>query len=278
MTASHDILYDPTTFRATGRRIGAMVLRFWYLIRSSWPRVAELIYWPLVQMMMWGLMQSHLANTSSYYAKTAGLLIGAVLLWDILVRGQLGFSVSFLEEIWSRNLGHLLMSPLRPNEFIAALMVVSLLRLTIALVPVAFLAYVFFDFNLLSLGFAFAGFFANLMITGWALGLVATGVVLRYGLGAEGFAWLVVFVLLPITCVYYPVTTLPEWLQPVALALPPTHVFEGMRALMTQHVFRPDFLLYALLLNAVFLTVGFSVFHFFLRSARINGTLVQLGE
>ena len=273
-----DSLHDPATLAAKARRISAMVLRFWYLIRSSWPRIAELIYWPLVQMLMWGLMQSHLASTSSYYANAAGLLIGAVLLWDILVRGQLGFSVSFLEEIWSRNLGHLLLSPLRPNEFIAALMLVSLLRLTIALVPVAYLAYLFFGFNLLSLGFAFAGFFANLMITGWSLGLVATGVVLRYGLGAEGFAWLVAFVLLPVTCVYYPVTTLPDWLQPIALSLPPTHVFEGMRALMMEHTFRPDFLLYAVLLNAAFLSVGFAVFHLFLRSARINGTLVQLGE
>jgi ABC-2 type transport system permease protein len=196
-----------------------LVLRYWYVIRSSWPRTAELIYWPLVQMLMWGFLQSYLAQTTSFAAKAAGLFIGAVLLWDILVRSQLGFAVAFLEEIWSRNLGHLMMSPLRPAEFIAALIIVSLIKLLVAMVPVAVLAYFFFGFNVLTLGFAFAAFFANLIIMSWSLGLVSTGVVLRWGLGAESFAWLIVFVFLPLCCVYYPVSTLPYWLQPVALAL-----------------------------------------------------------
>ncbi len=161
--------------------------------------------------------------------KAAGLFIGGVLLWDILVRSQLGFAVAFLEEIWSRNLGHLMMSPLRPTELVAALIIVSLIKLMVAMVPVAVMAYFFFGFNVLSLGIAFAAFFANLVIMSWSLGLVSTGVVLRWGLGAESFAWLIVFVFLPLCCVYYPVTTLPGWLQPVALALPPTYVFEGLR-------------------------------------------------
>ena len=157
---------------------GRWCLRYWYLIRSSWPRAAELIYWPLVQMLMWGFLQTHLAQTSSYYAQAGGLMIGAVLLWDILVRGQLGYSVPFLEEMWSRNLGNLLMSPLRPGELIVALMIVSLVRLVIGVGPVLVLAYLFFGFNILGLGIGFALFFVCLMLTSWALGLVGTGVVL----------------------------------------------------------------------------------------------------
>lgn len=272
------LLYPPTGALASARRIWAMVLRSWYLIRSSWPRVAELIYWPLVQMLMWGFLQTHLAQTSNYYAKAAGLMIGAVLLWDILVRGQLGFSVPFLEEMWSRNLGNLLMSPLRPAELIAALMVVSLIRLSIALVPVMVLSYLFFGFNVLGLGIAFGFFFANLIITSWSLGLLGTGVVLRYGLGAEGFIWLVVFVLLPFACVYYPVSTLPPWLQPFALALPPTYVFEGLRAVMLEHTFRIDLMLRAALLNVIYFAIAFGFFQMLLRGARVNGGLLRLGE
>src|SRR5439155_1233882 len=134
-------LREQTTLAASAGRIYGLVLRYWYVIRSSWPRTAELIYWPLVQMLMWGFLQSYLAQTSSFAAKAAGLFIGAVLLWDVLVRSQLGFSVAFLEEIWSRNLGHLMMSPLRPAEFIAALIVVSLIKLLVAMVPVALLVY-----------------------------------------------------------------------------------------------------------------------------------------
>jgi ABC-2 type transport system permease protein len=272
------VLYEQNGFRATLRRIGGMVLRHWYVIRSSVPRTAELVFWPLVSMLMWGFLQTYLAETTSLAAKAAGLFVGGVLLWDILVRSQLGFAVAFLEEIWSRNLGHLMMSPLRPAELVASLMVVSLIKLLVAMVPVALLAYVFFGFNLLSLGVAFAAFFANLVLMSWALGLISTGAVLRWGMAAESIAWLIVFLLLPIACVYYPVTTLPAWMQPLALAIPPTYVFEGLRALVLEHTFRGDHMLWAVLLNIGYVTASYALFHALLQSARKNGTLVQMGE
>ena len=273
-----DEMVDQQGLLASARRIGAQVLRYWYLIRSSWPRIAELIYWPFVQMLMWGFLQTHLAQNTTLYSTAAGLLIGSLLLWDILVRGQLGFSVSFLEEMWSRNLGHLLMSPLRPNEFIAALMAVSVIRLLIGLIPVALLAKLFFGFNLLGLGLPLVGFFASLILTSWAVGLATTGVILRYGLGAEGVAWTFVFVLLPISCVFYPLHILPGWLQPIALALPPTHVFEGMRALVIEGIYRSDHMLWALGLNVVYFIAGYGVFQTFLRAARVHGSLLVMGE
>jgi ABC-2 type transport system permease protein len=118
----------------------------------------------------------------------------------------------------------------------------------------------------------------DLIVLSWTLGLISTGVVLRWGLGAESFAWLIVFVFLPICCVYYPVTTLPAWLQPVALALPPTYVFEGLRAIVLEGAFVGHLMVKALALNVVYFIAGFAVFAYFLRSARIHGTLVQMGE
>ncbi len=206
-------------------RIFAMVLRYWYLLRSSWPRVLELIYWPAVQMLMWGFLQLYVSENAGFFAKAGGTFIGAVLLWDILFRGQLGFSISFLEEMWARNMGNLMMSPLRPVEFICALMIMSIVRLAIGMVPVTILAFAFFDFNLYSLGFALAVFFMNLILTSWAVGILVSGIVLRNGMGAESMAWTIMFLLLPLTCVYYPVAVLPVWLQPIAWALPPTYVF-----------------------------------------------------
>jgi ABC-2 type transport system permease protein len=267
-----------TTLAASAGRIWGMVLRYWYVIRSSWPRTAELIYWPLVQMLMWGFLQTYLAQSTGFASRAAGLFIGGVLLWDILVRSQLGFSVAFLEEIWSRNLGHLMMSPLRPFELVVALMVVSLIKLMVAMIPVAGMAYLFFGFNVLSLGVAFALFFANLVIMSWSLGLVSTGVVLRWGLGAESFAWLIVFVFLPLCCVYYPVSILPHWLQWVALALPPTYVFEGLRGIVLNGVFDGTLMLKAFALNVVYFVLGLAAFRYFLQSARIHGSLVQMGE
>jgi ABC-2 type transport system permease protein len=260
------------------RRISAMMLRHWYLLRSSWPRLLDLIYWPTVQMVTWGFLQYYIATNAGFFARAGGTFIGAVLLWDILFRGQLGFSISFLEEMYSRNLGNIMMSPLRPFEFIIALMVISVVRLSLGAVPVTFLAIAFFGFNLYSFGLALVAFFFNLMLTSWAIGIFVSGLILRNGMGAENLAWSIMFLFMPLTCVYYPVATLPTWLQPVAWLLPPTYVFEGMRALVIDKVFRLDLMLDSLALNALLFAAGIFGFLQLLRSARRQGSLMQSGE
>ena len=166
-------------------RVAAMVRRYWYLLRSSWPRVLDLIYWPAVQMLMWGFLQVYISQNAGFFARAGGVFIGSVLLWDILFRGQLGFSISFLEEMYARNLGNIMMSPLRPAEFLLALMVMSTVRLSIGMVPVSFLAIAFFGFNLWALGLALVAFFVNLILTSWSVGIFVAGLLLRNGLGAE---------------------------------------------------------------------------------------------
>ena len=271
----------PTTepLGLSARRVSAMVLRYWYLLRSSWPRLLELIYWPAVQMLMWGFLQLYIASNASFFAKAAsGTFIGGLLLWDILFRGQMGFSISFLEEMWARNIGNLMISPLRPVEFVAALMIMSLVRLAIGMGPVSLLAIAFFGFNLYALGLALAAFFVNLILTSWAVGILVAGLVLRNGLGAESLAWTVMFLLLPLTCVYYPVTVLPAWLQIISWSLPPTYVFEGMRAVLINHVFRGDLMLEAFGLNVAWFVLAASVFVLLFDSARRQGSLLQTGE
>ena len=204
--------------------------------------------------------------------------IGAIILWDILFRGQLGFSISFLEEMWARNLGNLMMSPLKPIEFLISLMIMSLIRLAIGIIPMTLLAMIFFDFNLYGLGLPLIAFFCNLIFTSWSLGIFVSGLVLRNGLGAESIVWTLMFGVLPLCCVYYPVTVLPHWLQFVAWCLPPTYVFEGMRALLSDHVFRADLMVQALLINAVLFAASFAIFLALLRSARRHGSLISGGE
>jgi len=262
-------------------RVGAMMLRYTFLLRSSWPRAIEMAYWPTVQMLTWGFLQSYFASAGGALGasgKLAGTLIGAVLLWDILLRAQQGFAFSFLEEMWSRNLANLLMSPLRPSEFVVVLMAMSVVRLLVGVIPVTLLAYLVFGFNIWSLGLAFAAFFCVLALFAWAVGLFVCGMLLRYGLGAENLAWSLMFAVQPLGCVYYPVSTLPEWLQYVALALPATYVFEGLRAVLIDHVFRADLMGRALALDAVYFTVAAFAFARLLAGARRAGTLLQAGE
>jgi ABC-2 type transport system permease protein len=259
-------------------RIGAMILRYWYLLISSWPRLLELVYWPALQIVTWGFLQTYIAQNAGFFARAGGTFIGAIILWDILFRGQLGFSISFLEEMWARNLGNLMMSPLKPIEFLISLMIMSLIRLAIGVIPMTLLAMFFFDFNLYGFGLPLIAFFCNLIFTSWSIGIFVSGLVLRNGLGAESIVWTMMFGILPLACVYYPVTVLPHWLQYVAWALPPTYVFEGMRGLLIDHVFRADLMVHALLINAVLLIVSFAIFLGLLNSARRAGSLIQSGE
>jgi ABC-2 type transport system permease protein len=263
------------------RRVGAMMLRYLYLLRSSWLRALEAVYWPTVQLLTWGVLQTYFASAGvaqSGPARLAGTLIGAVLLWDILLRTQQGFSFSFLEEMWSRNLANLLMSPLRVSEFIVALMGMSVIRLAVGVLPVTFLAIVLFGFNLWGLGAAVGAFFITLALFAWSIGLIVSGMLMRYGLGAESFAWSLMFVVQPLGCVYFPLSALPAWLRPIALALPPTYVFEGLRGLLIEHVFRSELMVRALALDAFYFVLALLAFSHLLAKAREVGSLLQTGE
>jgi ABC-2 type transport system permease protein len=260
------------------QRIGALALRYLYLLRGSWIRVVELAYWPTVQMILWGFITQYLAGHSDLLNQATGLLLSAVLLWDILFRSQLGLSVVFFEELHSRNLGQLFISPLQPIELVLSLMLVSLARTLIGVGFAVLLAIPFYGFNLFQLGPPLASFFLNLLLMGWAIGLLVSALVLRYGMGAESIAWAAIFALAPLCGIYYPIATLPDWLHPLSWALPASHVFEGMRAVLLQHAFRLDYLLYALLLNVAYLGLGIGVFLAALHKARERGALLQSGE
>lgn len=260
------------------QRVSAILVRHIYVLRSSWPRILELAYWPTVQMVLWGFITLFFVQHSTWVAEATGVLITAVLLWDVLFRANLGVAVTFMEEMWARNLGQLFISPLRPIELILGLLLMSLLRTTISVVPAMLLALPFYDVWVFALGPAFFAFFANLLIFGWSIGLLVSALVLRLGLGAESLAWVAVFALAPVSAIYYPVDALPGWLQPVALLVPCSYVFEGMRSILFGHGFRLDLLLGAIGLNAVYL-LGASAF--FLRvfaTARQRGLLLQQGE
>ena len=277
MTTAHETVVSAAA-GFSPRRVAAMILRYWYLLRGSWPRLLELAYWPTVQMILWGLITQHLLRESDWVAQAAGVLISAVLLWDVLFRGQLGLSLSFLEEMWSRNMGQLFVSPLRPSEWAVSMMTMSLIRTLIGVVPAALLAIPLFGYSVFELGLPLLAFFANLLVTGWWLALIVISLILRYGMGAESLAWLLVFLLAPISAIYYPVDVLPTPLQWLAFALPPAHVFEGMRALLFGDGFRTGHLLAAIALNAAYMAASCGIFLLAFRDARRRGALLQQGE
>jgi ABC-2 type transport system permease protein len=259
-------------------RVWAMLLRYLYILKSSWPRTLELLYWPTLQVLIWGYMSQFFMQNSSYIARAFGVLLGAIMLWDLMFRSQLGLSISFLEEMWSRNLSNLFVTPLRAYEWVASLLAMSAMRALMGMLPAALLAMLLYNYSIFAMGLPLIVFALVLMTMGWAIGLAICGLILRHGVGAESLAWTVIFSLAPVSCVYYPVTILPHWLQMIAWTMPQTYVFEGMRAVLFEHVVRTDYLLDAVALDAVYMAVGIGIFFYAFRDARRRGALIQMGE
>ena len=261
------------------RRVWGLMYRHLALYRRSWPRVLELMYWPVLQMLVWGFVTAWLAGVQNNTASvTAGVLLGGVLLWEVTLRSQMGFAISFLEEIWSRNLGHIFVAPLRPAELVAGLVAMSMVRTAIGVGPAILLAFLLYGFGLWTLGPVLVLYFAALMAMGWAVALGVTALILRHGAGAEALAWGVLFGLAPFSAVFYPVSVLPGWLQPISLAIPATHVFEGMRAALLDGRLAWDHLAYAFVLDLIWLGLAAWLFMAQFQAARVRGALMNIGE
>ncbi len=261
------------------RRIWAMIYRHLAVYRKSWPRLVEIAYWPTLNLLIWGFTATYFSHAHIGPGMMAGgALIAGVLLWEITLRGQLGVTFTFLEEIWSRNLGHIFVSPLRPAELVASLLAVSVMRTLTGLVPATIIAYLLYHYDILLLGPVLLLFFLNLLFMGWWIALGIVSLLFRYGAGAEALAWTIAFGITPVACVFYPVAALPGWLQPVALALPAAHIFEGMRSALLSHVTDWRALGWASGLNILWMLAGIAVFSAEFRAARIRGALISIGE
>jgi ABC-2 type transport system permease protein len=230
-------------------------------------------------MCIWGFTASFFAaRAGSAGVVAGGMLLGGVLLWEVALRSQMGVAISFLEEVWSRNLGHVFVSPLRPWELVAALVAMSVVRMVLGVLPAVLLAWALYAFNLFTLGWLLVPFALNLMAMGWWVSLGVVSLILRHGLGAEALAWSVLFALTPFSAVFYPVSVLPAMVRPVALALPSAHVFEGMRQALEHGTIAWGHLGWATGLNVVWLVVAGLLFMSQFQAARERGALMTMGE
>jgi ABC-2 type transport system permease protein len=181
----------------------------------------------------------------------------------------------FLEDVWSRNLLNIFVAPIKTIEYVGAAYFMGLAQSTIVMVLLGVVAAVFYSFNLLQLGFSLAFLFANLILMGCWLGLLTTGFILRWGPPAEALAWAVPFLIQPVSGVFYPISILPGWLQPLAYVFPSSYIFEGMRQLVSSGTVAPHYLWCALVLNLVYMALTGLLFRFFLNEARRLGFLAK---
>lgn len=259
-------------------RIFAMASRHLILYKRSPARIMEILYWPVLDLLLWGFITVYLNEFEAGLPRFVSFFIGALILWDILFRAQQGVCISFLEEIWSRNLLNLFVSPLRPIEYLASTMLISMVKVTLALTATVLLAILLFDFNIFTIGIALFPFIANLILMGWWIGIITLSIILRYGQQAEMLAWGLVFLVQPFSAVFYPVSAFPKSLQAVAQFIPSAHVFEGMRAVIAGGSFPSQQLLWALGLNVVYMAISLRFFYFIFASVQKKGLLVRTGE
>ncbi|MDD3287726.1 MAG: ABC transporter permease [Alphaproteobacteria bacterium] len=260
------------------RRTRSMVLRHVYILLQSWPRMLEMVYWPALNIVVWGFMNEHLTQQTSKAEFVVGLLMGAIIMWEVTTRSILSVSVSFLEELWSRNLGQLFASPLKPSEYAFGLIVWSVIRTTVAIIPCVLIAWIAFDYWIFGMGYSLIGFYVNLMISGWWCGFLVMALLLRFGVGAEWMSWIIAFSMLPFVAVFYPVSVLPEWMQTIAWFLPPTYAFEGMRSIANLHVVRYDLMFQSLGLNLLYTVLSAAIFMRAFEKTRRQRGLLQVSE
>lgn len=259
-------------------RIAAVFLRYFYIYRRSGTRLLETVYWPLLDLVLWGFVTIYLSRYGRGLPQFVAFLLGALILWDILFRSQQGISVSFLEDVWARNFLNIFVSPLTTWEYLLALMLSSLLKILIAGVVLTLMAWLLFSFNIFLIGVSLLPFLVLLIVLGWAIGLVTTAIILRFGQQAEVLAWGIALLFQPVSAVFYPVSVLPPFLQSVARFMPAARVFEGMRAVISTGEFPRRELLVALALDAVYLAAALAFFFWMFRAVKRKGLLTRVGE
>ena len=259
-------------------KIYALALRHIYLISNSLPRIIDLIYWPTVQIFLWGFISKFFTLNSEYYSNTVGIILTAAILYDFLFRVSISFNMMFLEEIWSRNFTNLFIAPITISEMITSLTFTAILRAMIGMVPAAVLAIPLFGVSVFNLGIPLLFLLLSLYLFGITLGLLVTSGLLRFGPSFENIAWASLFFLAPLGCIYYPIEILPNSLQIIAKALPLVHIFEEMRSILLNGNVNYFDIIKSISISIVYFVLGVIVFYASYFGAKNRGTLINMGE
>ena len=259
-------------------KILALSLRHVYLIKGSFPRILDLIYWPTIQIFLWGFISKFFTLNSSYFENTVGIILSAAILYDFLFRSSISYNMMFLEEIWSRNFTNLFIAPIKISEIIAALTLTAIFRTLIGLVPAALLAIPLFGVSIFKIGIPLIFLLITLYIFGVTLGLLVTSGLVRFGPSFENIAWASLFFLAPLGCIYYPIEILPNWLQIIAKLLPLVHIFEEMRNVLIYDIVNYSQIIKAIIISFIYFIFGIIIFFLSYEGAKNRGTLINMGE
>lgn len=253
------------------RRICGVFLRYYYNMIKGPHQLTDLFYWPLVDILLWGLTSIWIQHQNANVANLPLILMTALIFWQVAWRGSIDISINLLQEFWHRNLVNLFSTPLKISEWIAGVILLCMCKLGITIAFGTLMVYILYSLNVYVIGWAFLPFVALLLLFGWTLGFLAAGIIIYWGHQVEMLAWMIAFLFAPFSAVFYPVNILPEWAQLVAWSLPTTYVFEGMRLILNGQPFPISYFWISLILNIVYLALAITFFKWMFEKSRAKG-------
>ncbi len=237
-------------------RIIGVVLRYLYLFKHSLNRLADAFYWPVIDLLLWGLTASYMKKFMPGGFNAVTLIISGILLWLIVWRGQYEISVNLLEELWNRNVINIFGTPLKFSEWVVAVVLLGLIKAVVSFAFASLVAFYLYQVKVFVYGFYLLPFMLSLSITGWWVGFLIDGLIFRFGGKVEQLAWSMIYVISPFSGIYYSISILPLWAQKVAGIVPTSYIFEGARQIIGTGVIDSQKLFISLGLNIIYLVLS----------------------
>ena len=236
-------------------RINALLLKYMYIMKNSLDRVFDIVYWPILDIFIWGFTTAFIKDISG--VNLLSMLLGGIILWVFVWRSSQDLAVFVLEDFWGRNLYNLFTTPLKTSELISSVVIIAVIRSAISFTLQSVLAFFLYAFNIFSINLFFIAIFIAILISfGWVMGLFITGMIFRFGSRIQVFAWSVVWAIQPFSCVFYPLSALPSWAAKIAILLPTSHVFEALRAVINKTPINWGGIIYATVITFVLLVLS----------------------
>lgn len=233
-----------------------MILRYMYHFKHSFDRISDAFYWPTLDLIMWGLTSVYAKSFMPQSSQIILVILSGIIFWIIIWRGQYEITVNLLEELWNRNLVNIFSTPLKFSEWLISFILVGVVKAFLSFSFAIFMAYLLYKIKIFSFGFYMIPFIISLLLSGWWVGFLVAGVILRFGSKVQTLAWTTVWILGPFSAIYYPVSILPQWAKLISSMLPMSYVFEGMREVIYKGHFDLSKLIISFILNFVYLILS----------------------
>ena len=255
-------------------RVNALLLKYYYITRNRLDRIFDIIYWPLIDLFAWGFATFFIKELSG--VNVTSIILGGVILWVFVWRSSQDITVYVLEDFWSRNLYNLFTSPVKASEVTLSVIIFGFLRSILTFFLLVLIAWLFYSFNIFIINlFYLALFVAILTLIGWVMGLFISSIIFRYGSRIQVFAWSMVWVIQPFSCVFYPLNVLPGWAQKIAVVLPTTYIFEALRAVIGNSAINWNGIIYSFVLSLVLLILVSIYLRQSIKYAKKKGSFVR---